>query len=111
MQRSPHAAVVMPRYRASPKPRVYVATFPLSPSAPTLSVASCRARRYPGLGGDGPDTRAVYAGAAELLGSARHVVDFGCGSGMGAAELAGRFERVSALDSDLGAVRFARAYL
>jgi tetratricopeptide (TPR) repeat protein len=111
MQRSSHAALVMPRYRASPKPRVYVATFPLSPTAPTLSVASSRARRYPGLGGDGPDTRAVYAGAAELLGSARHVVDFGCGSGMGAAELAGHFERVSAIDSDLGAVRFARAYL
>lgn len=111
MQRSPHAAVVMPRYRASPKPRVYVATFPLSPSAPTLSVDSGRTRRYPGLGGDGPDTRALYAGAAELLGSAGHVVDFGCGSGMGAAELAGRFERVSAIDSDLGAVRFARAYL
>jgi SAM-dependent methyltransferase len=99
--------VVPPRYQRSPKAHIYAANFPET----TLSVECGRARCYPGLVGDAPDTRALYLTAAELLEGAKAVVDLGCGSGMGVAELSARFERVSAVDADPGAVAFVRQYL
>ena len=99
--------IVTPRYQRSPKAHVYVASFP----EVTLHIECGRARCYPGLTGDAPDTRALYLIAAELLESARAVVDLGCGSGMGTAELTARFARVGAVDSDAAAVEFARQYL
>src|SRR6185436_19268995 len=91
----------------SPKAHVYVASFPDA----SFSVECGRARCYPGLVGDAPDTRALYLVAADVLESARAVVDLGCGSGMGTAELSARFARVGAVDSDAVAVQFARQYL
>jgi tetratricopeptide (TPR) repeat protein len=99
--------VVPPRYQRSPKAHVYVASFPEA----SFSVECGRARCYPGLVGDAPDTRALYLVAAELLEPARAVVDLGCGSGMGTAELSARFARVGAVDSDGVAVEFVRQYL
>lgn len=99
--------IVPPRYQRSPKAQVFAASFPEA----TLSVESGRARCYPGLTGDAPDTRALYLCASQLLAPARSVVDLGCGSGMGTAELASRFARVSGVDSDPVAVSFARQYL
>jgi SAM-dependent methyltransferase len=99
--------VVPPRYQRSPKAHVFAANFPDA----TLNVECGRARCYPGLTGDAPDTRALYLYAAELLEPARSVVDLGCGSGMGTAELSSRFARVSGVDSDPVAVGFARQYL
>jgi tetratricopeptide (TPR) repeat protein len=99
--------VVPPRYQRSPKPHVYVASFQQT----TLSVECGRARCYPGLVGDAPDTRALYLIGAELLESARSIVDLGCGAGMGTAELSARFAKVGAVDSDAGAVQFVRQYL
>jgi len=99
--------VVLPRYRRSPKARVYVAHFPGS----SLNVENGRARCYPGLAGDAPDLRSLYLAAADLLAPARSIVDVGCGAGIGSAQLAPHFERVSAMDSDLAALEFARQYL
>ena len=99
--------VVPPRYQRSPKAHIYAANFPET----TLSVECGRARCYPGLVGDAPDTRALYLMAAELLEGAKSVVDLGCGSGMGAAELSARFERMGVVDADPVAVAFARQYL
>jgi len=99
--------VVPPRYQRSPKAHVYVASFPDA----TLSVECGRARCYPGLVGDAPDTRALYLIGAELFEAARSVVDLGCGAGLGSAELSTRFEKVGAVDSDPGAVQFVRQYL
>ncbi|HKO94469.1 MAG TPA: methyltransferase domain-containing protein [Polyangiaceae bacterium] len=99
--------LVAPRYRRSPKARVYVAHFPGS----TLNVENGRARCYPGLAGDAPDLRSLYLAAAELLAPARSIVDLGCGAGIGCAQLAPHFEHISALDSDGVALEFAREYL
>jgi SAM-dependent methyltransferase len=99
--------VVPPRYQRSPKAHIFSANFPEA----TLNVECGRARCYPGLTGDAPDTRALYLYAAQLLEPARSVVDLGCGSGMGTAELSARFARVSGVDSDPVAASFAQQYL
>jgi tetratricopeptide (TPR) repeat protein len=111
MQQPAGALVSQPQYRASPKPKVFWASFPLAPSAPTLSVEIKRALRYPGLASEAADTRAIYAGAAELLRSAAGVLDIGCGSGLGTGVLAAHFERVCAIDVASDALEFAREYL
>jgi SAM-dependent methyltransferase len=96
-----------PRYQRSPKAQVYVAKF----GDTSLNVECGRARCYPGLVGDAPDTRGLYLAALPYLEPARSVVDLGCGSGMGTAELAARFSRVAAVDADASAIQFVRAYL
>ncbi|HTV21379.1 MAG TPA: methyltransferase domain-containing protein [Polyangiaceae bacterium] len=98
---------VLPQYQRSPKANVFAAIFPNR----ELEVDLGRTRRYPGLLGLAPDTRALYDAAAQLLSGAERVLDYGCGSGMGAAELRCHFQHVTALDCDPLAVEFARAYL
>lgn len=98
---------VLPQYQRSPKSNVYSAVFPSEQHRVEIG----RLRRYPGLLGAAPDTRALYDAAAQLLGGAQRVLDFGCGSGIGSAELRCHFDRVTAIDSDPAAVEFARAYL
>jgi 2-polyprenyl-3-methyl-5-hydroxy-6-metoxy-1,4-benzoquinol methylase len=98
---------VFPQYQRSPKANVYAAVFPNR----ELEVEAGRRRRYPGLLGAAPDTRALYDAAAQVLSGAERVLDYGCGSGMGAAELRCHFEHVTAVDVDPAAVEFARAYL
>lgn len=98
---------VFPQYQRSPKTNVFAAVFPNG----ALEVEAGRRRRYPGLLGAAPDTRALYDAAAQVLSGAERVLDYGCGSGMGAAELRCHFERVTAVDIDPLAVDFARAYL
>lgn len=98
---------VFPQYHRSPKANVYAAVFPNR----ELDVDAGRKRRYPGLLGAAPDTRALYDAAAQVLAGAKRVLDYGCGSGMGAAELRCHFDHVTATDIDPMAVDFARAYL
>jgi predicted TPR repeat methyltransferase len=98
---------VLPQYQRSPKAHVFAAVFPNR----ALEVDVGRTRRYPGLLGSAPDTRALYDAAAQLLAGAERVLDYGCGSGMGAAELRCHFQRVTAVDCDPVAVEFASAYL
>jgi 2-polyprenyl-3-methyl-5-hydroxy-6-metoxy-1,4-benzoquinol methylase len=98
---------ILPQYQRSPKSNVFSAVFPNR----ELQVETGRRRRYPGLLGAAPDTRALYDAAAQLLSGATRVLDYGCGSGMGAAELRCHFEHVTAVDVDPAAVEFARAYL
>jgi predicted TPR repeat methyltransferase len=98
---------VLPQYQRSPKANVFAAVFPNR----AIEVDVGRTRRYPGLLGLAPDTRALYDAAAQLLAGARHVLDYGCGSGLGAAELRCHFEHVTAVDCDPLAVEFASAYL
>ena len=98
---------VLPQYQRSPKAHVFAAVFPNR----ELEVEIGRTRRYPGLLGAAPDTRALYDAAAQVLAGAQRVLDYGCGSGMGAAELRCHFKDVTAVDSDGAAVEFARSYL
>jgi 2-polyprenyl-3-methyl-5-hydroxy-6-metoxy-1,4-benzoquinol methylase len=98
---------ILPQYQRSPKANVFAAVFPNR----ALEVDIGRTRRYPGLLGSAPDTRALYDAAAQLLAGARRVLDYGCGSGMGAAELRCHFRHVTAVDCDPLAVEFASAYL
>jgi SAM-dependent methyltransferase len=98
---------VLPQYQRSPKANVFAAVFPNR----ALEVDIGRTRRYPGLLGLAPDTRALYDAAAQLLAGAGRVLDYGCGSGMGAAELRCHFRHVTAVDCDPLAVEFASAYL
>jgi len=72
-----------------------------------VEVRRDRARAYPGLSSAAPQTRAIYrALSAELAG--RNVLDIGCGSGAGFAELRGA-SRVTGIDNSELAVRFAKA--
>jgi SAM-dependent methyltransferase len=98
---------VLPQYARSPKANIFDAIFPTQ----ALRVEAGRARRYPGLIGTAPDTRALYDAAAQVLVGAERVLDFGCGSGMGTAELRCHYRHVTAVDSDPAAVAFSRAYL
>jgi 2-polyprenyl-3-methyl-5-hydroxy-6-metoxy-1,4-benzoquinol methylase len=98
---------VLPQYQRSPKNNVYSAVFPNEQHRVEIG----RLRRYPGLLGAAPDTRALYDAAAQLLHGAHRVLDFGCGSGIGSAELRCHYDRVTAVDKDPEAVDFARAYL
>jgi 2-polyprenyl-3-methyl-5-hydroxy-6-metoxy-1,4-benzoquinol methylase len=98
---------ILPQYQRSPKANVFAAVFPTR----ELEVDIGRTRRYPGLLGLAPDTRALYDAAAQLLAGAGRVLDYGCGSGMGAAELRCHFRHVTAVDCDPLAVDFASAYL
>lgn len=98
---------VLPQYQRSPKANVFAAVFPNR----ALEIDVGRTRRYPGLFGLAPDTRALYDAAAQLLAGAGSVLDFGCGSGIGAAELRCHFRHVTAVDCDPLAVEFASAYL
>jgi len=99
--------VALPRYLRSPKAQIFSASF----RELTLSVEASRARRYPGLHAAAPDTRGLYRMAARLIELRTNVLDLGCGSGIGTAELLLCFDAVSALDQDDTAARFARAYL
>lgn len=101
------ARVVAPRYLRLPTAGLCA----LFPSRETVSVQTGRERRYPGLIADASDNRGIYAGLEHFCPHVSSVVDIGCGSGLGTSELAARFERVSAVDSDEGAVQFARHYL
>jgi len=106
---APHAPeITTPRYLRSPKAQLFSAVFP---GQHAVSIESGRQRRYPGLLGPAPDTRALYVAAARALSGAESVLDLGCGSGLGTAELCSRFGNVTALDSDAVAVEFARQYL
>jgi SAM-dependent methyltransferase len=98
---------ILPRYHRSPKTNIFAAIFPNR----ELVVDAGRQRRYPGLLGAAPDTRALYDAAGQVLSGAKRVLDYGCGSGIGAAELRCHFERVTAVDVDPAALEFARAYL
>jgi len=99
---------ITPQYVRSHKSLVFSAVLG---GAERLSVESCRTRRYPGLQATAPDTRAVYELAAGALSGVPRVLDWGAGAGVGTAELLPHFEQVLGLDTDLTAVRFARAYL
>lgn len=108
MQTSHAPAIAAPRYFKSPKAQLYSAVFP---GQHAVNIESGRHRRYPGLLGPAPDTRALYVAAARALSGADSVLDLGCGAGVGTAELSARFARVTALDTDAAAVEFARQYL
>lgn len=103
----PAERVALPRYLRTPKGQIFSAAF----HDFTLSVEASRARRYPGLQATAPDTRGLYRMAACWLGQRGSVLDLGCGSGIGTAELLLCFDAVAALDQDDTAARFARGYL
>lgn len=106
---SPRPVVsVHPRYFRLPRPGLFSAVFSGEHS---VQIESHRARCYPGLLAPAPDTRALYAAAAQLLVGAEHALDLGCGSGLGTAELCRAIDDVTASDCDLTAVQFARHYL
>jgi 2-polyprenyl-3-methyl-5-hydroxy-6-metoxy-1,4-benzoquinol methylase len=98
---------ILPRYQRSPKSNVFAAVFP----GRKLEIEAGRKRRYPGLLGSAPDTRALYDAVGQVFLGLNRVLDYGCGSGIGSAELRCHFDRVTAVDADPAAVEFARAYL
>lgn len=76
-----------------------------------LEVARTRLRRYPGLRGPAPATRGIYAAVAARFAGLPGVVDLGCGAGEGLVELSAQIDRVTGLDLDAAAVRFAKSYV
>ncbi len=108
MQPAALPRVTLPRYLRTPKQHVFSAAFS---SDLTVSVETARTRRYPGLQASAPDTRALYRMAARLIGRRSSVLDLGCGSGIGCAELLLSFDSVAALDKDPAAAAFARGYV
>lgn len=77
-----------------------------------VEVAVGRARAYPGLPSEAPDTRGYYALAVDALAKrgATRVLDVGTGSGNGARILRAAFAEVVAIDPVREAVEFARAH-
>jgi tetratricopeptide (TPR) repeat protein len=108
MQSSKLTATILPKYLRLPKAQLFSALFPGDQS---ISVESSRTRRYPGLLAPAPDTRGLYAIGKEALSGSGKVLDLGCGSGIGTALLCEHFAEVTALDTDLAALAFARNYL
>lgn len=95
-------SVVAPTYAELGEGRAR-ATFPGDPTS--LEVARERARSYPGLFGPAPRTEAIYR-ALEAEARDRHVLDIGCGSGVGLARLETARVRIG-VDVSETAVRFA----
>lgn len=79
------------------------ATFPADGTC--LEVARERARSYPGLFGPAPRTDSIYR-ALEPISRDRHVLDVGCGSGVGLARFEGARSRTGVDISEV-AIRFA----
>ncbi|MBN1609556.1 MAG: methyltransferase domain-containing protein [Polyangiaceae bacterium] len=79
-------------------------------SGAVVRVESGRVRRYPGLEGPAPPTRSFYLQLLALDLRAEHVLDAGCGSGIGTAQLAGAFPSVTGVDKDRIALEYAGRY-
>jgi SAM-dependent methyltransferase len=79
-------------------------------SGAVVRVEAGRVRRYPGLEGPAPLTRSFYLQLLALDLRAEHVLDAGCGSGIGTAQLADAFARVTGIDRDRLALEYAGRY-
>jgi SAM-dependent methyltransferase len=93
-----------PQYQARPGAVEALAEFT---SGATLRVERSRERSYPGLSGESPPTLSLYDQALAAFGSARRVLDAGCGAGMGSQLLCQRIPEVIAVDKSQLAVTFA----
>ena len=80
-------------------------------SGTTVQVELGRRRRYPGLPGPSPPTHGCYRKFVELGLPFGHLLDFGCGAGMGLQWLLQSKSRVTGLDIEGRAVAFAKAYV
>ncbi len=80
-------------------------------SGTTVQAELGRRRCYPGLAGPAPSTHACYRRFIELGVNASHLLDVGCGAGMGLRWLLQTHSRVTGLDIDGKAVAFARQYV
>ncbi len=76
-----------------------------------MQVELGRRRRYPGLSGPAPPTHACYRKFVELGLRFGHLLDVGCGAGVGLQWLMQSKSRVTGLDIEGKAVAFARAYV
>jgi SAM-dependent methyltransferase len=93
-----------PQYETRPGANDAVAQF----AAATLRVERSRERYYPGLASAAPPTLSLYDQAIAALGSARRVLDAGCGAGAGTQLLCQRVAEVIGIDKSQIAVNFAR---
>src|SRR5262245_57603539 len=98
------AAVQAPRYEKRAGVIDAVAQFAAGPS---LRIERTRERYYPGLAGEAPPTLSLYDQALAVIGSARRVLDAGCGAGMGSQLLCQRVSEVIGIDKSQLAVSFA----
>jgi SAM-dependent methyltransferase len=80
-------------------------------SGTTVQVELGRRRRYPGLAGPAPPTHGCYRKFVELALPFGHLLDVGCGAGVGLQWLMQSKSRVTGLDIEGRAVAFARAYV
>lgn len=98
----------MVRYEHDRSRRQHVAVFP---DGSRVVVDRSRARAYPALPGDAPNTTEAYQLAiAHLRGRARRVADLGAGSGAGSASLHAAGFDVIAVDECDRALEFARRF-
>jgi SAM-dependent methyltransferase len=93
-----------PQYEGRPGALDAVAQFAAGPS---LRVERSRERYYPGLAGEAPPTLSLYDQALAVIGSARRVLDAGCGSGRGSQLLCQRVPEVIGIDQSQVALNFA----
>lgn len=77
-------------------------------SGTVVRAGRSRARHYPGLEGLAPPTLGLYLQFDQLGIPANHVVDAGCGAGAGVRHLAATYHRVTGVDVDAAALRFAK---
>ena len=81
-------------------------------SGTSVPVTVSRSRRYPGLAGPAPPTHHCYRYFAEQSARSRHIIDVGCGSGVGLRWLLqATTARIQGVDTDARALAFAREYV
>jgi len=67
-----------------------------------------RVRRYPGLVAPAPDNTQLYQRILEQLPGGVRAIDVGTGAGIGAAALLSRYDHVVGVDTDGGALAYAK---
>ncbi len=98
-----------PTYVRGRKSSEFIAHFS---SGATVQVEFGRRRRYPGLAGPAPATQLCYRYFVEQGPRTGHILDVGCGAGVGLRWLMqAASARLTGVDCDGRAIAFARAYL
>ena len=95
-----------PRYEFGRREAEIIARFP---SGKRVPVTRSRARVYPGVRSVAPHTLPFYQSFLAMT-EGRHVIDAGCGAGVGTRLLCSEVPHVTGLDVDAHALDFGREY-
>ncbi len=101
----PGGSLKQPTLVRGERPGEYWAHFA---SGAAMQLRADRVRRYPGLVAPAPDNTQLYRRILELLPGGVRAIDAGTGAGIGAAALLSRYDHVVGVDTDGGALAYAK---